>query len=151
MTNSTSKLSEPVLTPFQSVPIWTLITHLPCLTSISLYRFWYLRSGPACPFSPHCSLDLVVCFPCSPFQTFLCRYHRPALNPRWTLFICLLLSHDLPQYVSHTTPFPFWTFISIHTYATFSATLRVSCTIPFCSFAYVPLFQFHTYPSRSDL
>ena len=67
-------VSEPVLTPFRSVLIQTPITHLLCLTLISLYCFRYLHSGPTRPFSPCCSLDLVVRLPCFLFRTSLCRY-----------------------------------------------------------------------------
>ena len=64
-------LSEPVLTPFQSIPIRNLICLSPSLTSISLYRFRYLRSGSALPISPRYTLDFVVRFLCLPLRTSL--------------------------------------------------------------------------------
>ena len=150
-------VSEPILTPFQSVPIRTPITYLPCLTSISLYRFQYLHSGPTCPFSPCCSLDLVVCLLCFLFQTSLCRYHRPASDLCWTLFVCSFRHVTSLDIFSCTTPFPLWTFISICTYVTFSAILRVSRTIslisrtiPSCLSLMSPLFQIHMCPLLSN-
>ena len=77
-------VSEPVLTPFRSIPIWNLITLSPRLTLISLYRFRYLCSGSACPVSSLYSLDLVVHFPCLPLRTLSCSYLGPALDPRRT-------------------------------------------------------------------
>ena len=78
------KVSEPVLTPFQSVPIWNLITLSLCLTPISLYHFQYLCSRSTHPILPHYSLDLVVHFPCLPLQTLFHSYLGPASDPCWT-------------------------------------------------------------------
>ena len=93
-------LSEPVLTPFRSIPIRNLITLSPSLTSISLYRFQYLHSGSARPISSRYSLDFVV--------RFLVFRFGPSLD----LFVCLLLSRDLPRYVSRRTQFPLWTLVA---------------------------------------
>ena len=149
-------LSEPVLTPFRSAPIRNLITLSLRLTLISLYRFWYLRSGSARPVSSLYDLDFVVHFLCLPLRTLFRRLPRTRFGPSLDLFICLLSSRDLPRYVSHRTQFPLWTLV-VH--VPMSPSLPPSCFAysfsrftynSFCPFAYVPLFHFRMSTSCSD-
>ena len=141
-------MSEPILTPFQSIPIRNLITCLPCLTLISLYCFWYLRSGPVCLTSSCYSLDLVVCLPCLPFWISLHRYCGPTSNPCWTLFFMFLCHVTFLNMFLVQCHFCFGLLLvyvpmspSLLSFVSCVSVSLISCMNPFCSSLMFPCFE----------